>query len=362
MHRRKFLGCGTSLLAASLFDRLYASAPTTDLRPVRLAAGYSSRTVDLVAESNVIDMLGLLTLNWKLLGRWQNDPERFGEADFRKLRESGIDVFHPAVAFEDARAYEITRDWFTKWNRLIDRHPQWFLRVANYGDLARAKREQKIGIVMGMQDANHLRSLDDVDAFYAMGQRLTQVTYNSANRLGAGCMVANDRGLTKFGTAVVAKMNDAGMAIDVSHCGEKTTLDTIAASTKPVLITHSNCKALARVPRCKTDEAIIAAAKKGGVIGVTGVRHFVKAGDPVTIEDALDHYDHAVKIAGMEHVGLGSDFDLDGRGPNADIAGLNRSDRVFQLTDGLIRRGYTDDHIRMILGGNFQRALQQIWS
>jgi membrane dipeptidase len=116
------------------------------------------------------------------------------------------------------------------------------------------------------------------------------------------------------------------------------------------------------VPRCKTDEAIIAAARKGGVIGLTGVRHFVRAHDPVSIEDVLDHFDHAVKIAGIEHVGLGSDTDLDGRGPGADIAGLNHVDRVFDLTEGLIRRRYTDDQIRMILGGNFQRALNQVWA
>jgi membrane dipeptidase len=350
LHRRQFLGCGASAFAASLCRPLYAT-------------GISTRAIDLVKQSNVLDMLGLLTLNWTLLEKWQTTPERFTEADFKKLRNSGIDVFHPAVAFEDAKAYEITHDWFVKWNRLIDQHPQWFLRVDCAGDLTRAQREGKVGIVLGMQDANHLRSLDDLDAFYAMGQRLTQVTYNAANRLGAGCMVAGDRGLTKFGTAVVAKMNDIGMAIDVSHCGEKTTLDTIAASARPVLITHSNCKALARgVARCKTDEAIAAAAKKGGVIGMTGVRNFVKPGGTVTIEDALDHFDHAVKIAGIGHVGLGSDFDLDGRGPKADIAGLNRADRVYELTEGLIRRGYSDENIRLILGGNFERALRAIWS
>ena len=349
MHRRQFLGCGISLCAASPFSRL-------------LAAGISTHAIDLVKQSNVIDMLGLLTLNWSLLERWQTTPERFTETDFKKLRDSGIGVFHPAVAFEDARAYDITRDWFVKWNRLIDHHPQWFVRVECADDLKPAKRGNRIGIILGMQDANHLRGLDDLDAFYRMGQRLTQVTYNSTNRLGAGCMVAGDRGLTRFGTAVVAKMNDIGMAIDVSHCGEKTTLDTIAASRKPVLITHSNCKALARgVPRCKTDEAIVAAAKKGGVIGLTGVRHFVKAGDPVTIEDALNHFDHAVKLVGVEHVGLGSDFDLDGRGPKADIAGLNREDRVFGLADGLMRRGYGDADIRLMLGGNFERAMGEIW-
>ena len=120
------------MLAASLFDRLYA-------------AGYSTRAIDLVTQSNVIDMLGLLTLDWKLLDRWQSDPAGFGEADFQKLRDSGIDVFHPAVAFEDARAYDITRDWFAKWNRLIDHHPEWFVRVDSAVDLTRAKREKKIG-------------------------------------------------------------------------------------------------------------------------------------------------------------------------------------------------------------------------
>jgi membrane dipeptidase len=95
---------------------------------------------------------------------------------------------------------------------------------------------------------------------------------------------------------------------------------------------------------------------------LTGVRHFVKAADPVTMDDALDHFDHAVKIAGIEHVGLGSDFDLDGRGPKADIAGLNRADRVYELTEGLIRRGYSDENIRLILGGNFERALNSIWA
>lgn len=349
MHRRRFLACGMSLCAGACFNRLFGGQ-------------YSTRAISLVTESNVIDMLGLLTLNWARLDRWQKSPETFGEADKQKLRSSGINIFHPAVAFESAQAHAITRDWFEKWNRLITAHPDTFIRIDNCAGVARAKTGGKIGIVMGMQDANHLRDLGDLDLFYSMGQRLTQLTYNSKNRLGAGCK-AVDQGLTPFGQDVVARMNVMGMAIDVSHCGEKTTLDAIAASKKPVLITHSNCKALARgVARCKTDEAIVAAARKGGVIGLTGVRHFVRASDPVGIEDALDHFDHAVQIAGIEHVGLGSDTDLDGRGPGADIAGLNHVSRVFELTEGLIRRKYTDQQIRMILGGNFERALNQIWS
>lgn len=354
MQRRELLIRGVSLLASSAvapsFNRLYA-------------AGFSKRTIDVIGQSNVIDMLGLLTLDWNLLERWQTSPEAFGEADFRKLRGSGINVFHPAVAFEGGQPHEITTAWFAKWNRLIEYHPNYFLRVNGCADLSRAKAENKIGIIMGMQDANHLRSLDDLDAFYGMGQRLTQLTYNSENRLGAGCKAVHDRGLTDFGHAVVARMNAMGMAIDVSHCGERTTLDAIEASTKPLLITHSNCKALAPgVARCKTDEAIRAAARKGGVVGLTGVRHFVRAHDPVSIEDALDHFDHVVKIAGIEHVALGSDSDLSGRGPGYDIAGLNKVNRVYELTEGLVRRGYSDRHIELILGGNFERALGAVWA
>ena len=307
-------------------------------------------------------MLGLLTLNWPLLGRWHQNPDTFTDADFRKIRSSGIDVFHPAVALGTGQLYDATRTLFDKWNRLITRHPEYFVRVDGPNDLPRARQEGKIGIILGMQDANHLRSVDDVDAFYRMGQRLTQLTYNSANRLGDGCQVSRDRGLTAFGMEVVARMNSVGMAIDVSHCGERTSLDAIALSKKPVLITHSNCRALAPgVSRCKSDEVIRAAARNGGVLGITAVRRFVRAKDPVTIEDVLDHFDYAVRLVGVEHVGVGSDFDLDAH-PSYDIPGLNQSNRIYQLTEGLLRRGYTGPHISLMLGGNFQRALRQIWA
>jgi membrane dipeptidase len=335
--------------------RLFASEPHT----------YSVRAIDLVQQSNVIDMLSLLTLDWPLLDRWRQNPDKFGETDFRALRSSGIDVFHPAVAFDSAD-FELTRQWMNHWNQFIARKHQYFLRIDSAADLMRARTTGKIGIVLGMQDANYIRSLQDVESLYGIGQRLMQLTYNSTNRLGHGCMVADD-GLSPFGLEVIRKMNDIGMAVDLSHCGERTTLEAIEASTRPVLITHSNCRALApSVSRCKSDEIIAAAASKGGVIGLTNVRHFVRAADPVTIEDVLDHFDHAIQLAGIEHVGVGSDLDLRGRDATThslkyDIAGLNHPRRMYDLVDGLIRRGYTDSHIELILGGNFHRALSQIW-
>jgi membrane dipeptidase len=296
-------------------------------------------------------MLGLLTLNWSLLDRWQQVPGAFTEADFRRLRSSGIDVFHPAVALETSQSREATRAWFGKWNRFITAYPDYFLRVDGPNDLMRARQTGRIGIILGMQDANHFESVDDVDVFYGMGQRLTQLTYNSANRLGDGCMAIRDRGLTAFGQEVVARMNAIGMAIDVSHCGQRTSLDAISASKKPVLITHSNCRALAPG----------VAARQGGVLGITAVRQFVRAKAPVTMEDVLDHFDYAVRLAGVEHVGLGSDFDLDAH-PSYDIAGLNHANRVYELTEGLLRRRYTGAQIALMLGGNFERALRQIWA
>ncbi|HEX4134339.1 MAG TPA: membrane dipeptidase [Bryobacteraceae bacterium] len=355
MLRREFFTRSLALCAAPLL------ASAAELTP-HSARQYSTRAIDLVTQSHVVDMLGLLTLDWALLDRWHQSATAFTDADFEKLRSSGINVFHPAVAFDKGSSHDITTAWFGKWNRLIAAHPSYFLRVDCPSDLAQAKQEGRIGIILGMQDANHLRTVDDVDAFYKMGQRLTQLTYNLQNDLGDGCKVSRDRGLSPFGLAVVERMNSIGMAIDVSHCGERTSLDAIAASKKPVLITHSNCLALAPgVARCKSDEVIRAAASTGGVLGITSVRHFVKTKDPVTVEDVLDHFDYAVKLVGVEHVGLGSDFDLDAH-PTYDIPGLNHSRRVYELTDGLLQRGYTDEQISLMLGGNFQRALQQIWS
>jgi membrane dipeptidase len=179
-------------------------------------------------------------------------------------------------------------------------------------------------------------------------------------------------------------MNKVGMAVDVSHCGDRTTLDAFDISKKPVLITHSNCRALvAGHPRCKTDEAIKKVGAAGSVFGITAVRMFVKADEPTTIEHVLDHFDHVRKLIGPEHLGVGSDIDLygyDAMPPELnrqlragykgsygfrekiDVEGLNHPKRMFDLAEGLVRRKYSDKEIEGILGGNFKRVLSQIWT
>jgi len=353
-----------------LSRRLFLQGAACALSTPWIIRGSSSSSIaeDLVRESTVIDMLGLLTLDFKKLDTWRTRPASFRLADFQRLKDSGITVFHPAVGYVEGDIYAASSADITSWDAFIDAHSEYFVRVCSPADVTRAKADGKLGIIVGQQNSNHFRTVDDVDAFYKLGQRVSQLTYRD-NALGGGSTDPSEKGLTEYGGRILARMNELGMAVDVSHCGDRTTLDVIEASAKPVLVTHSNCRAL--VPgsaRCKTDTAIRKLAARGGVMGVTMERLFVGTGNNVTIENVLGHIDHIVKLVGVEHVGLGSDVDLDGRdAPLAskkknDLDGLQYSRKIFELTAGLIRRKYSTADIKLILGGNFQRALTDIWA
>ncbi len=322
----------------------------------------------MVGRGTVIDMLGLLTLNYTKLSSWEAQPSCFAPRDFERLRASGITIFHPAVGFTEGDVYASSLRDINGWNEFIAAHPGEFLRIDCPEDLERVKSSGRLGIVIGQQNSLHFRTVDDVDCFYRLGQRVSQLTYDD-NAIGGGSTDPRDVGLTPYGAQIVDRMNTVGMAVDISHCSDRTTLDALHASRKPVLVTHSNCRAL--VPscaRCKTDEAIRLLADKGGVIGITMVRGFVQASGPATIEDVLDHIDHVAKLVGVEHVGIGSDVDLDGRDAHIrpkkrfDLDGIDYSQKIFDLTEGLLRRNYSAANIELILGGNFQRALASIWS
>jgi len=213
------------------------------------------------------------------------------------------------------------------------------------------------------------------------------LTYNSANKLGCGAFEDEDTGLTEFGAEIVQRMNKIGMGVDVSHCGDKTTLEAIEVSKKPVLITHAACRELnPGYARAKTDKAIKKMAAKGGIIGIPMLRFMVRDREPVTIEHFLDHIDYVAKLVGVEHVGIGSDQNLDTTDAlpiewrkrrlkdahpkykthtneryQLSIDGLNHSRRTFDVAEGLIRRNYSDDQIKLVLGENFKRVLKNIF-
>lgn len=364
--RRGFLG-GAALLATAASGAGAKPAP-------RL-----SRRDRLVAEGVVIDMLAPLSLD---LG-----PAPYARTltpeEVQTFRSSGVTVMHHAVGIGGADAQLKVLGYLAGWNGFIAAHPDLFLLARCSADLDHAKASGRIAVIMGVQNADHFRSPKDVAQFHQLGQRCAQLTYNAQNLLGSGATERVDGGLSDFGAAVIEQMNAVGMLVDVSHCGDRTTLDAIEASKGPIAITHTNCRALVPGhPRLKTDEAIRKAAAKGGVIGISGVRNFVRGEEPTTIEHIVDHIDHVARIAGIEHVGLGSDSDLAGYDRMApdqlaklkagyssaygfrqrlDTDGYDHPRRLYDLTDALIRRGYTDAHVHAVLGGNFKRLLGEVW-
>jgi membrane dipeptidase len=365
-----------------------AAAPMINRGRYRLfawsASEYSARAVDLVKRSTVIDMLSPLTLNFTKQNKWFAKPETFTAADLQPFRDSGINVFHIGIGIGGPDAYTEVLKFFAIWNGFLAHHDESFMRVDTPAALERVGKSGKIGILLGLQNSDQFRQPNDVDFFYSLGQRVSQLTYNSRNLIGNGSTERRDEGISDFGTRIIDRMNKVGMAVDVSHCGDRTTLDAFEISKRPVLITHSNCRALVPGhPRCKTDEAIRKMGASGGVMGITGVRMFVKTSEPTTIEDALNHFDHVAKLVGPEHLGVGSDIDLDGYDDmppelnrqlragykdsygfrdKIDIEGIDHPRRMFDLAEGLIRRRYNDREIEGVLGGNFKRVLSQLWT
>lgn len=363
--------------------RFAAAAPLLNFGRVRLfAAQYSTRAVDLVKSSTVIDMLSPFSLSSSKSRMWLTRPETFTAADLQHYKDSGIHAVNIAIGLGGPDAFLTTLQYIAQWDGFLAHHNETLKRIDTAADIDHARATGKVGVIVGLQNSEHFRRVEDVDLFYSLGLRVSQLTYNARNMIGNGSTERRDEGLSDFGVAIVERMNRAGMVVDVSHCGDRTTLDAFEVSKKPVLITHSNCRALNNHPRCKTDEAIRKCAAQGGVTGITGVRMFVKSEEPTTVENMLDHFDHVRKLVGPEFLGVGSDIDLfgyDAMPPNEraalhanyksvyafrekdDIEGVNHPRRMFDLTEGLIRRGYSDTEIHGVLGGNFRRVLGKIW-
>jgi len=392
MNRRNLLKTAMKSAAAALvaptLTRAATSAAMFNHGRYALAPGsdqtYSARAIELVQRSTVIDMLAPLWISPSATLKMLGNPENFKAEDYAPYQQSGINVFHIAIGTGGTDAYLETLQFLSGYNNFLARHDAWFERVETPARLDAIKSSGKVGILLGVQNSEHFRKPDDVDYFYGLGQRVSQLTYNARTLIGNGSTERRDDGLSDFGLAIVERMNKLGMAVDVSHCGDRTTLDAFDVSKKPVLITHSNCRALnPNHPRCKTDEAIKAMAAKGGVMGITEVRMFVSSKEPTSIESMLDHYDYVAKLVGVEHLGVGSDIDLlgyDAMPPDEykqlkagyknsyafrdkiDIDGYHFAKRPFDISEGLIRRKYNDAHIEAILGGNFRRVLKQIWT
>jgi membrane dipeptidase len=273
----------------------------------------------------------------------------------------------------------------------LDTHADVFIKVKTVADIRSAKDTKKLGLIPGFQDAMMLEDeISRVDTFHRLGIRVIQLTYNRRNLLGDGCLEPANAGLSGFGRAAVARMNGVGILVDLSHCGRQTTLDGIEASSKPVSVTHSGCAALSDSPRNKSDEQLRKLADKGGVVGIYLMPYLRAAGQP-TADDVLAHIEHAIKVCGEDHVGIGSDqsitpidatpeyrklhaetvrerrrLGISAPGESEDVLvftpDFNSPRRLDQIADRMSARGHGTARIEKVIGGNWLRLFGEAWS
>lgn len=324
------------------------------------------KPLSLHSESIIIDGLNVSV--------WDEDV-------FNRLKNGGVTSVNATIVCWENFREAISN--IEKWNEKFETFKDLIMQVKTIEDIKRAKSEKKVGIVLGFQNGTPIE--DDINLiriFHDLGVRIIQLTYQDRNYIGDGCWESKDAGLSEFGYRVVKEMNRQGILIDLSHASEKTSMEVIEASKDPVAFTHANPKSIVDNPRNKSDEQLLALAEKGGVIGATLYPPLLVGGEGSTIEDYLDVIDYLVKLVGIEHVALGTDFTekqpkeffiyaLTGKSwekPLAEIKypiiypkGISSARDFPKITEGLMKRGYSDNDTRKIIGENWLQLFSKVW-
>lgn len=312
-------------------------------------------------------------------------PRGWNKDSFKALSESGYTGFNASLSTENL---EVALKSLVDWHKRIKDNSDKLIFAKTSADFKTAKKENKAAILFGFQNATMIEDkIDNIDLLYDLGTRWIQLTYNQRNLLGDGCTERTNAGLSDFGIEVVNRMNELGIIVDLSHCGRQTTNDGIAFSKVGACFNHTMCESLYKNhPRAKTDEQIRAMANKGGVMGVICLGYMIgpDPGGQTTLEAYVDHIDHAVKVAGIDHVGVAADFAIQGieaNGATYDnwyvprlssfkesyqvkwppwIPELDKPDRYLQVAKVLDRRGYSTGDIEKILGQNWLRYFGEV--
>lgn len=307
-----------------------------------------------------------------------------------EIRDSGlraciVSIGVPAVAGNSGlrRVIADLRDY----DEFIDDHRSHLIAGRTGGDITRAVEGDRIALFFEIENAGVLNEdIERLDQLYRLGVRVMQLTHNGRNDIGDGYLEPTNAGLSKFGIDVVERMNGLGMLVDLSHCGEATAMGAISLASKPVAITHAACRAVYDSPRNKSDALLAALADKGGVVGIFQAHAFLGAPTADSLELYLRHIDHAIDVAGIEHVAIGSDREYrpvpitaDERRRVGDLLDRDRSEeeqsgppspwpyyvqaldgpkRMEILAEALKERGRTAEEVDKILGGNLQRLLR----
>lgn len=250
-----------------------------------------------------------------------------------------------------------------------------FIVAASLEDVALARKQHKLAVAFDLEGSNMFGGDPDaVSVYHDLGVRQMHLVYNRNNAAGGGCRDADDQGLTEYGARLVREANRCGIIMDVSHSSVRTSLDVMETSTRPVVFSHSNARALTDHPRNVTDEQIKACAATGGVIGVNGISEFL--GDPQgRTASMMRHIDYMVNLVGPSHVGIGLDYVY---GPLSDPsspyspaalkawAAARRvrdvaPEQLPELIEAMRSAGYPDEAVRQITSGNFVRVAQATW-
>jgi membrane dipeptidase len=286
--------------------------------------------------------------------------------------------------------YEASLKSIAAWDAVLAANPRALVPVRKAADIRAAHDQGRTGVIYGFQNAVQIgEHLERIGDFAARGLRVIQLTYNPANMLGDGAMAAENRGLTPLGRQVVEGLNAAKLMVDLSHSGERTCLDAIAASRRPISINHTGCRALCDLPRNKTDAELRGVARGGGFVGIYFMPFLTRNGHP-TASDVVAHIEHALDVCGEDHVGLGTDGDITGiddlkayqahlekevadraaagigaTGERADtypfVADLRGVGQFEKLAGLLAARGHPARRIDKVLGGNFLSFAREVW-
>ncbi|MDA5195020.1 dipeptidase [Govanella unica] len=391
---------------------LTLSAATAAILPVASAAAASLAASPALAKGQwpglnkiiVINALGgISNPNIKLQlenpgdGPNVNKPvpdETRRDIDSRALKDahqSGLTAINITLGHVagDMEPFEHTVKEIGAWDAIIRENARDLVKVRSGADILAAKRDGKIGVIYGFQNTTSLGDkAERVDIFGNLGVKVIQLTYNPHNLVGDGSMAPENKGLSPFGREVVARLNTNKILVDLSHSGEQTCLDAIKASNGPIAITHTGCRALADLPRNKTDAELKLLADKGGVAGIYFMP-FLKVGAQPTASDVVLHIEHAINVCGEDHVGIGTDGSVTqiddlplfrksidkeiearikaGIGAKGEsgtfpfIVDLRGVDQYQKLADLLAARGHKSARIEKILGRNFLRLMTDVW-
>lgn len=312
----------------------------------------------------------------------------------KEVLDSGTNVVRISLGspLPPSTAFQIVVETYAQYERYIEEHQDCLMKAKCVADIDEARREGRLALMYYFQNATPIRDdLDRINFFYNLGITSIQLTYNVRNLVGDGCMDRTKSGLSEFGLKVIDRMNSLNMLVDLSHASMATMADGIKHSKQTVIVGHSGCKAVYDHPRNTTDENMRALADQGGVIGMYQINPFLGPKQRNTLDDYLNHIDHAVKVAGIDHVGISSDREhmhipdteeeikrlqkeMMGKstkgifsGPNQNqidwpffISELNGPRRMETVWAGLEKRGYKTAEIEKIMGKNFYRVFKEV--